>query len=65
MRLAAKDYSIKTMKTLELLKLMIDCNHIDKAKVREIAEYWVYSKDIPKSFKVDFKKLFEKEPPQG
>lgn len=61
---AAKDYGIKTMKTLELLKLMLDCNHIDMAKVREIAAYWVYMKDTPKSFKTDYKKLFSEEPPQ-
>jgi hypothetical protein len=64
MRQAAKDYGIKTLKTLELLKLMLDCNHIDMAKVREIAGYWAYFKDIPKSFKADFKKLFGEEPPQ-
>ncbi|GAC1469314.1 MAG: hypothetical protein PVSMB11_05030 [Desulfuromonadaceae bacterium] len=64
MRQAAKDYGIKTMKTLELLRLMLDCNHIEMAMVREIAAYWVYMKDTPKYFKADFKKLFGEEPPQ-
>ncbi|MBK5274065.1 MAG: hypothetical protein JJE30_03315 [Desulfuromonadales bacterium] len=64
MRQAATDYGIKTLKTLELLKLMLDCNHIDMAKVRAIAAYWVYMKDTPKSFKADYKKLFGEEPPQ-
>lgn len=58
MRQVAKDYGIKTLKTLELLKLMLDCSHIDMAKMREIAAYWQYMKDTPKSFKTDYKKLF-------
>lgn len=64
MRQAAKDYGIKTMKTLELLKLMLDCKHIGMAMVREITAYWVYMKDTPKYFKADFRKLFGEEPPQ-
>jgi len=63
MRQAAKDYGIKTMKTLELLKLMLECNHIDMPKVREIVAYWVYMKDTPKAFKADYKKLFGEDPP--
>lgn len=63
MRQAARDYGIKNLKTLELLKLMLDCGHIDMAKVREIAAYWVYMKDTPKAFKADYKRLFDEEPP--
>jgi hypothetical protein len=63
MRQAASDYEIKTLKTLDLLKLMLDCSHINLAKVREIAAYWVYMKDTPKSFKADYKRLFGEEPP--
>lgn len=63
MRQAAKDYGIKTLKTLDLLKLMFDCSHIDMAKVREIAAYWQYMKDTPKAFKADYKKLFGEDPP--
>lgn len=54
----AKDYGIDTFKTLEIMKLMLDCGHIDNKEVKSIAEYMQYSLDIPKSFMVDFKRLF-------
>ena len=60
---AAKDYSIKALTTLDLLKLMLDCEYIDMTKVRAIVGYWVYIKDTPKSFRSDFKKLFNEDPP--
>ena len=62
MRQAGKDYGIKLLKTVELLKLMLDCGHIDMAKVKEIAAYWIYMRDTPKSFKSDYKRLFGEEP---
>lgn len=60
----AKDYGIKTLKTLELLKLMLDCGHISKDKVREMAAYWIYLNDRPKDFRIDFKKIFGEDPPR-
>lgn len=64
MRLAAKDYGIKTLKTLDLLKLMLDCEHISIEKIREIGSYWVYLKDRPKDFRKDYRKLFGEDPPR-
>jgi hypothetical protein len=55
---------IKTLKTLDLLKLMLDCEHIDMPKVREIAAYLVYQNDTPKGFRKDFKKNFGEEAPK-
>lgn len=60
----AGDFNIKTLKTLELLKLMLDCRHIDIAIVRQIAAYWIYAQDTPKSFAVDYKKLFREPQPK-
>jgi hypothetical protein len=54
----AKEYEIRAYKTLELLKIMYDCEHITLKQVRTIAEYWRYLKDTPKSYKKDFKRLF-------
>lgn len=59
MLLVAEDFDIKTMKTVELLKTMLECNHIDTNKVKEITDYWVYNKDTPKDFKADCKRLFD------
>ena len=60
----AEDFNIKTLKTLDLLKLMLDCRHIDIAVVRQIASYWTYAEDKPKSFASDYKKLFKESPPK-
>lgn len=60
----AGDFNIKTLKTLELLKLMLDCRHIDITVVRQIASYWHYAEDTPKSFALDYKKLFKEPPPK-
>lgn len=64
MRTVASEYGIKTYKTLELLKLMLDCRHIGIEKIREIAAYWTYLKDKPKDFAMDYKKLFGETPPR-
>lgn len=60
----AAQYGIKALKTLELLKLMLDCGHIDIQKVKAIAAYLVYQNDTPKDFRKDFKKLFGEEAPR-
>jgi predicted nucleic acid-binding protein len=64
MREAAGDYGIKVLKTLELLKLMLDSGYIDMCKVREIVRYWEYQRDMPKDFKKDYKRIFAEEPPK-
>ena len=64
MREAAGDYGIKVLKTLELLKIMLDSGHIDILKVREIVGYWEYQSDKPKDFRKDYKRIFSEEPPK-
>ncbi len=61
---AARDYGIATFKTLELLRLMLDCGHIDMDKIRGIAGYWAYLNDTPKDFRSDYKRLFGEEAPK-
>lgn len=60
----AEDFNIKTLKTLDILRLMLDCRHIDITVVRQIASYWNYAEDKPKSFALDYKKLFKELPPK-
>jgi predicted nucleic acid-binding protein len=60
----AKELNIKTYKTLELLKLMLDNNHISINNVRATVSYWAYINDLPGDFKKDYKKIFSEEPPQ-
>lgn len=59
----AKEYGVKTISTLELLKMLFDLSEIDDAKVKEIVEYWYYNNDLPmnlSSFGKAYKKLFPK-----
>ncbi len=51
MRLAAATFEIETLMSLDLLRKMVDCSHIDRAKVREIVAYWKYWKDEPAALK--------------
>jgi len=60
----AKELNIKTYKTLELLKLMLDNNHTSINNVRATVSYWVYINDLPKDFKKDYKKFFVKNLPK-
>lgn len=62
MLVLAKEYDIKTLKTLELLKLMLEESHISEAIIDAITAYWDYSKDYPKNFLVDFRRIFNREP---
>lgn len=60
----SQDFNIITLKTLELLKLMLDCRHIDMAMVKQIAAYWTYEDDKPKSFSKDYRNLFKEPAPK-
>ena len=59
----AEVFGVKTYKSLDLMKLMRDCHHIDHKKVRRIVAYWRYDEDLPKSFTSDYRRLFGEEPP--
>jgi hypothetical protein len=60
----ANDFEIQTFRVLDLLKLMLDCKHINIQKVREIAAYLAYANDKPREYGRDFKKLFGEFPPK-
>ncbi|MBN2126633.1 MAG: DNA-binding protein [Deltaproteobacteria bacterium] len=60
----AKEYEIKTYKTLELMKLMMDSGLVRMELIKSIVSYWSYQNDEPKSFRKDFKRIFSEEPPE-
>jgi hypothetical protein len=64
MLMLAKDFEIQTLITLDLLKLMLECKHINMGKVREIAGYLAYVKDKPREYWRNYKKLFGEDPPK-
>ena len=62
----AEMFGIKTLKTLDLMKLMVNNGHIDMLKVREIISYWRYWGDLPsgeRNFKTHYRQLFGEDPP--
>jgi hypothetical protein len=59
----ANEFEIKIIKLLDLLKLMLDNNHIDMKKIRSIADYLIYIEDLPKNFIKDYMMLFNEELP--
>jgi hypothetical protein len=64
MLFVAKEFKISTLKTLELLKLMFDSTFVTMDQIRNIAEYWIYQNDTPKSYRKDFKRIFLEDPPR-
>lgn len=58
MLVVAEAFGVSTMKTLELMALMLECSHIKMKKIREIADYWNYLEDKPANFRNDFNRLF-------
>lgn len=56
-------FNIKTMKTQELLYLMLECDHVDMEKVRQITAYWEYISDKPANFRQDYIDIFGEKPP--
>ena len=60
----AQDFDITTFRTLDLLKLMLERDHIDMPKIREIVTYLTYVNDKPREYRRDYKKLFGEDPPK-
>lgn len=59
----AKHFKMHSMKTLELLHLMLNCGHIDMAIIQQIVAYWKYMSDKPAGFRQDYIRLFKLSPP--
>lgn len=58
MILTCKEFEVKVMNTLELMKMMLVNNFIDNTMIQQIVDYWKYENDLPANFDEDFKKLF-------
>ena len=59
----AEVFGVVVWKTLDLLKLMLDCEYIDMVRVRGVVGYWGYIADYPKDFPLDYRRLFGESPP--
>lgn len=58
-------FGIKTLNTLALMRLMLDANHIEMDRVRQIAAYWQFERDVPAGFRDDYMRLFGEQAPSG
>jgi hypothetical protein len=58
-----EEFEVKTFKSLEILKFMVDCDYIDMEQVKSIVAYWQYENDLPKNFLQDYQEIFGEEPP--
>jgi hypothetical protein len=59
----AKEFEVKSYKTLEIMKSMVDSGFLKMKLIRTIVSYWIYQNDTPKSFRKDFKRIFSEDPP--
>ena len=62
----AAEYEVETWTTLELMKSMIDAQHITIEQVRRVVQQWVYDKDLPaKKLRLPYRAFFGEDPPNG
>ncbi len=58
MHRVADEFGIETLSTLELLKLMFDCEYLKQETIISVVEYWHYLPDVPAKFKSEWNNLF-------
>lgn len=62
----AETYGVHQLTSMELMKLMLDCGHIDDAKIDQVVEQWIYDKDTPHAeWRKEFKQVFSRNAPKG
>ncbi len=54
----AKAFDALVMPTLELLKIMQDCGHVDIKTIDALVAYWKYFSDMPANFNADYRRFF-------
>jgi hypothetical protein len=54
----ADEFEVRVMSTLELMKIMLDAEHITTEKVESIVGYWQYIGDKPANFERDYERFF-------
>ncbi len=59
----AQAFGAAVMRSLDLLKLMLDEGHIDIQKIQAIVAYWRHVGDTPGQLERRYRKLFGRKPP--
>jgi PIN domain. len=60
----ANMYGVHALTSLELMKLMLDENHITMNLVRRVVAQWVFDRDTPANFLREYQRLFGEQPPR-
>jgi len=63
MKKTAKIFGVEVIDTIQLLKILVDEQKIDLAKVKEIVSYLKYIKDFPHFLNASYKAAFNENPP--
>jgi len=58
MTVLAETFDAKVIPTLELLRIMFDCEHTDMKTINGLCDYWRYITDLPSNFNSDYHRLF-------
>lgn len=61
----AEMYGVHVTSSLELMRLMLDENHIDMAKIELVVAQWEYDGDKPANFRAKYIELFGRTPPKA
>lgn len=61
----ANDFGCQAMPTLQVLKIMLDANHIDMKTIDGLVNYWRYIRDEPSNLAKDYRKYFGKNLPKS
>jgi len=57
-------YEVKQMTSIGLMKLMLDCGHIDTDKINQVVEQWIHDKDTPYAgWQDEFERTFSRKAP--
>ena len=61
MATVAKEFGVTVWSSLELLRVMLDYQRVDRATVDSIYNYWDYTEDLPANAAEDYRQLFPKK----
>ena len=65
MREVADIFEISCISSMELMKMMLDANHIDIERIRQVAAQWRYENEWPYGgWEKEYSKLFGEKPPK-
>ena len=57
-------YGVHQLTSMELMKLMLDREHIDVNTLERVVQQWMYDEDLPNaSFAKDYERIFRRQPP--